>query len=497
LNNKNIVGIDIGTTNIKGSIYGLSGERISSSSYSYKSYSPEEGFHEQNPDEWVSVVIKILKDLNCKIKPEGSIEAICLSTQGGTVVPVDADFNPLCRAITWLDRRSAGLTCEDETLSGENIDFYNKTGWRLDTNMSFMPLYWLKKNNKKIFDRIDKVLFVNDYVLKKITGNNIQDPSNASISLFYNIAEKKWDRGIMNLLNFNTNNFSEVKESGELAGFINEETRKATGITTKVKVINGGHDQYCAGIGAGIFNEEDILLATGTAWVTFKMLNSPIFDPKYFFAVGRNIIKDKFGLIYSIPAAGASIKWYSEKILNQKNEKDLFRTLEKKESKILNLKNNVIFYPYLTGNYGPDFRMDVRASFFNLEIGHDFLDLVKSIMEGVGFQLKKILNLFWEKGIKIKNIKMVGGGAKSNVWPQIIADITGYNVLIPVNINEDFAVKGAAILAGYGTGIFKTIKHGYEVLKSDYKIVKPIKENVDFYNNKFKLFCKYSPINIM
>jgi xylulokinase len=497
LNNKNIVGIDIGTTNIKGSIYGISGERISSSSYSYKSYSSEEGFHEQNPNEWVSVVKKILKDLNSKIKTEGSIEAICFSTQGGTVVPVDQDFNPLCRAITWLDRRAADLICKDKTLSDKNIDFYNKTGWRLDTNISFMPLYWLKKNNKKIFDKINKVLFVNDYLLKKITGNNMQDPSNASISLFYNVTDKKWDREIMNLLDFNTNNFSQVRESGELVGLINEETQKATGIGTRVKVINGGHDQYCAGIGAGIFNEEEILMATGTAWVTFKMLNSPIFDSKYFFAVGRNIIKDKFGLIYSIPAAGASIKWYSEKILNQKNENNLFETLEKMESKILNLKNNVIFYPYLTGNFGPDFRMDVRASFFNLEIGHDFLDLVKSIMEGVGFQLKKILNLFLEKGIKIKNIKMVGGGAKSKVWPQIIADITGYNVLIPVNTNEDFAVKGAAILAGYGAGIFETIGQGYEVLKSDYKIVKPIKENIDFYNNKFKLFCKYSPINIM
>ena len=94
------------------------------------------------------------------------------------------------RAITWLDRRSEKLIYKDKNLLKENINFYNKTGWRLDSNMSFMPLYWLKKNKKEVFDKIDKILFVNDYVLKKITGHNIQDPSNASISLFYNVVEK-------------------------------------------------------------------------------------------------------------------------------------------------------------------------------------------------------------------------------------------------------------------------------------------------------------------
>ncbi|MDD3819321.1 MAG: FGGY-family carbohydrate kinase [Actinomycetota bacterium] len=123
-------------------------------------------------------------------------------------------------------------------------------------------------------------------------------------------------------------------------------------------------------------------------------------------------------------------------------------------------------------------------------MGHNFLDLVKAIMEGVGFQVKKILNVLKERGIKVKNIKMVGGGSKSKIWPNIIADITGLDVLIPENHKEDFATKGAAIIAGYGSGIFPSLHEGYNKFKSNFKEIKPDQDNIKFYEEKFRLFEK-------
>lgn len=485
---KYIIGIDIGTTNIKGSLYSSEGEFISSYSIAYKSYSIKESYHEQDPDDWVDGLIEILKKLISSNNLSDNLEAISLSTQGGTVVPVDKDYNPLTRAFTWLDRRAADLLGTNKELLKKNIEFYNKTGWRLDSNMSFMPLYWLKTNKPDIFKKIHKVLYVNDYVYRKITGNSFQDPSNASISLFYNIIDNEWDSNILDLLDFNKDKFSVVKDSGALIGNLSKKICKIIGIKSKVKVINGGHDQYCAGLGTGIFNDKEILLATGTAWVIFKMLKNPLFDSKRFFAIGRNVMKDKFGLIYSIPSAGISLKWFATSLMGLKNEELLFKMIDKNTNKILKIKNNIIYYPYLTGAFGPDFDIGRKAAFKNFEIGHNYLDFTKAIMEGIGFQLKKIFTVLEEKGIKINKIKMVGGGARSKLWPQIVSDVTGTDVLIPINTDEDFATKGAAILAGYGAGIFPSLDVGYNRLKSEFRVIKPNPENIDFYRDKHRLF---------
>lgn len=488
LTTKYIIGIDIGTTNIKGSLYSSDGGFISSASTAYKSYCPKENYHEQDPDDWVSGFLYILEKLLISNYIKENLEAVSLSTQGGTVIPVDKDFNPLRRAITWLDRRSAETLKNNRELLAKNIDFYNKTGWRLDTNISFMPLYWLRENEQELFNKIYRILYVNDYVLKKVTGSSYQDPSNSSITLFYNVTTGKWDRDILDLLGFDESNFSVVKNSGEVVGYLNEDICKKLSIKSSVKVINGGHDQYCVGVGAGILDESEILLATGTAWVIFKMLNKPLFDFNNFFAVGRNIIKDKFGLIYSIPVAGASLRWFATSIMNLSSEDEFFKIVDKNADKLIKIRNSVIFYPYLTGAFGPDFDIDSKASFLNIEIGHTYLDLVKAIMEGIGFQLKKILLVLKEKEINPQNIKMVGGGAKNKIWPKIIADITNLNILVPKNKDEGFATRGAAIIAGYGAKIFSSIEEGYNKLESEFKVIRPNPENVEFYENKFKLF---------
>ena len=484
-----IIGIDIGTTNIKGAMYSSEGEQISSYNISYKSYSIKEGYHEQNPEDWVKGLISILQKLTTSENNRENLAGIAISTQGGTVVPVDKDYRPLTKAITWLDKRAVNLLKNDKKLLRKNIEFYTKTGWRLDTNMSFMPLYWLKEKKPKIFAKIHKVLYVNDYVYKKITGNNFQDHSNASMSLFYNIKTGNWDKDILKLLNFNEDNFSRIKDSGDTVGYLNNDICKKLNIKKKVKVINGGHDQHCAGLGAGILNNKEILLSTGTAWVIFKILTEPLLDSRRFFAIGRSVLDSRlFSLIYSIPSAGASLKWFVYNLMDLNTGEKLSDLINNNINKLLKIKNPILFYPYLTGAFGPDFDMDKKASFKNIEISHNNLDFIKAIMEGVGFQLKKIFTVFEEKGIKIKKIKMVGGATKSILWPQIVSDITCTEILIPESNNEDIASRGAAILAGYGAGIFSSPKEGYSKLKPNFKILRPDKKMHDYYEDKMRKF---------
>ncbi len=216
--NQYVIGIDIGTTNIKGSLYTTRGELLEKDSISYESHTPRSGYHEQDPEDWVNGFNLVLENLLKYPKAKERLRAITLSNQGGTVIPVDKNYRPIGRAMTWMDSRGAELFEQDEFLKSKNLRFYEKTGWRLDSHISFGPLYWMKKNKKPEFKRIHKILFVNDYVQKKISGVNFQDPSNASISLLYNIIEGRWDEEILDYLEISEDNLSEVRESGDIVG---------------------------------------------------------------------------------------------------------------------------------------------------------------------------------------------------------------------------------------------------------------------------------------
>ncbi|MCL4377560.1 MAG: FGGY family carbohydrate kinase [Actinobacteria bacterium] len=485
---KYIAGIDIGTTNIKGSLFSVDGKLISTSKMTYSSYTPKENYFEQDAEDWIMGFFKVLKSLLINESVKKNLEAISLSTQGGTVIPVDKDFKPLCRAITYLDRRGSKILKNKPELQNKNIWFYNKTGWRIDSCLSFLSIYWLKKYENSIFKKIYKILYVNDYVLKKITGNNFQDPSNASITQFYNVRTGMWDDEILSLLGLNNNNFSEIKKSCEFVGLLKNEIRKELDLRNKVKIINGGHDQYCVSIGNGILNEEDFLISTGTAWTIFKLLNRPLFDSKFFYGIGRNVINEKFGLIYSIPTAGAALRWFALNIMNLDGENKLYEVEKKEYEKLLSIRNKILFYPYLSGNFGPDFVINQKGAFTNLELGHNYLDMFKAIMEGIGFQLKKILETFKKEKAGFSSIKIVGGASKSDLWMQIIANIIGKIINIPKKIDEDFASKGAAIIAGFGAGIFSSIEEGYSKFKTDFTSIKPSKEIQKYYLEKYKSF---------
>lgn len=489
MNTKYFIGLDLGTTNIKGAMYSDKGEMISSCKEENRSILVSDTHNEQDPEKWLDSIINILGKLLLDQRLKSNLEAVCLSSQGGTFIMVDEKGSPLCNAITWLDKRGYDLFDRIKHLKEKNLMFYKKTSYHLNTNLTFLNVYWFKEYHKEIFKKTSRIMFANDYILSKISTETAQDPSNASISMFYNVAKGMWDPEILSLLEVDSSYFSPIKDSGELVGHLNEKICKRVGISHKVKVINGGHDQYCAAIGAGIFNQEELLLSTGTAWVFFKILEKLIPDKDYLFWVGRHILKDKFGLIYSIPSAGASMDWFGKKVMNCKDIDEFYRLIDD-SSGLSDLKNDIIFYPFLTGEPPPGSDPNKKASFLNIGIDNNYLDLIKAVMEGIGFQLKKILDILEKEERKVNKIRMVGGGTKSALWPQVISDITGREVLIPENNDEDFATKGAAVLAGYGAKVFPSIEESYRKLRTEFRTLNPNTKNKNYYNEKFKKYLK-------
>ena len=485
-----IIGIDVGTTNIKGCLYSSSGNFLEKHSVSYRSYTPEDGYHEQDPEDWVRGVLEVLQNLLKYKKAKGMLKAITFSNQGGTVIPVDNRNRPTGRAITWMDRRGVEVFEKSDFLKDKNLEFYERTGWRLDSHISFTPLYWIMEKRKTDFQKIHRIFFVNDYVLNRISRNNVcvQDPSNASLTLLYNVRQGKWDEDILGYLGLSTGYLSELRESGEIIDRVDEKIARKLGIKNEVLLINGGHDQYCTSIGAGIFNQEQTLLSTGTAWIIFKMLDKPLFDVKSFFAIGRNIIQGKFGLLYSLPASGGSIRWFATDLMNLGDEKLLFKIIEDNKDKLKEIRNNILYFPYLAGTFDPDFDQNAKAAFTGIDISDTYLDFIKAIMEGVAFHIKKVFLAIKSKGVETSSIKMVGGGSRNEVWTQIVADVLNMEVEIPEYPGEDFAVKGAAIIAASGLNKNLSLYDVYKMFESRFYTVRPDKKNTVYYFEKYDSF---------
>jgi sugar (pentulose or hexulose) kinase len=394
-----------------------------------------------------------------------------------------------------MDRRGVEVYEGNAFLQSKNLEFYRKTGWRLDSHISFTPLYWIKKNLNSYFKEIHRIFFVNDYVIYRLSGKLATDPSNASISLLYNIIEDRWDKEILGYLDISEDFLPEVRDSGAVIGKLNGHISRKLGIKNDVILVNGGHDQYCTSISAGIFEQKQTLLSTGTAWIIFKMLDRPLFDVKSFFAIGRSILKGKFGLLYSLPASGGSIRWFANNLLNIKDEKIFFRFLERNSKKLKELKNDIIYYPYLAGTFDPDFDQNAKASFTGIDISNSGLDFIKAIMEGVSFHIKKVFLAIREKGVETNTIRMVGGGAKDIIWTQITADVLNMEIAVPKYPEEDFAVKGAAILANYGLNRKMnnklSIYDSYRLFQSEFDNIRPDSDNVNFYLKKYRDFEVY------
>jgi sugar (pentulose or hexulose) kinase len=488
-----LIGVDIGTTGTKAVLMDENGNIISEAYKRYDLYSDKSGYVEQNTEDWWDAVLYTIKSCIKDIGNKSDIKAIALSTQGGSMVPVDINGNPLSRAVIWMDRRGQKQT--DDLLSGKDKNFYYyKTGWRLSNCLNLVQIKWLKDNKPELFKSAYKFISTVEYINFKFTDKFVIDPSNAGMTQLFNITDKKWDEEILDDLNIGNEKLGEILESGEVIGTLKSEAAKALELPESVKIISGGHDQYCAALGAGTFNNGDILLSTGTAWVLLGIFSKPIFDTKTFFAPGNHVIQGKWGALGTVPTAGVSMEWFKNNIglgmdidggIVQTEE---YKDIDKKAKSKKPGSEGVMFFPHFTGSGSPTWSMKSKAAVLGLELNHDRYNIARALMEGVVYDINLMLEAMNKRGEKAARLKVLGGASRSSLWVQITADVTGISVFIPESKNT--ACIGAAILAGKGSGLFSSISEGYDKFKRKEEVIVPDKINHEIYCGLYELYKK-------
>jgi sugar (pentulose or hexulose) kinase len=479
-----LLGLDVGTTATKALLLNMDGEVVGSASHSYGLITPREDWVEQDPEDLWSGVVAVCQAVLKHAKPQDRVLALGISAQGGTTIPVDTNGRPVGNAISWMDHRAHQQAEQVRSSLGKDR-VYKTTGWLLGDGLPMLHISWLRQCAPELFAAARRFLFVNDFIIYRLTGQLCMDPSDAGITQLYNIAGGRWDDDMLETAGIHSNQLSPVQNSGVAVGQLTAEASRETGLPTSVLVVNGAHDQYCAALGAGVFSSGDVMLSCGTAWVILCLMERLHLTSGSLLAVSPHAIPGKWGALRSLGGVGACMEWVLRCLWSDSphERSSIYSELNRGVGNVPAGAGGLIFLPSSGG-----YEFGSRGGFIGLTLSHSRDDMARAVMEGVVYELRRIMGKIRE--VSPTTWRMVGGAAASSAWSKIVADVTHLPVVIPST--TEAASCGAGILAGVGSGVFHSAQDGYQSLAGREIILEPDEADGERYDELFEIYCSAS-----
>lgn len=479
-----MLGIDVGTTGTKTLLMDTAGALLGSAYQGYESTHGRPDTCEQNPADWWDAVAATVREAVGSPERARRVAAVSLSTQGGTLVPADRNGEPVCPAIVWNDTRCGEEMRAFGARFGEDY-LYRVSGWSLQPGLNAMQIAWLRKNDRALFERAELFLSVPDYIAMKLTGKAVIDPSNAGINQLMSLERKDWEDEILDYLGITRRRLPKIADSGAVIGTLQPSAAQALGLPEDVLVAAGGHDQYCAALGAGAVDGGDILVASGTAWVVTAISEEPRFDNPAHPNQSLHTVPGKWGALLSLESGGVCLEWLRKKLSALRAGAPLsLKEIDEGAAQCPAGSNGALFYPYITPATYPPEAEGCPSTLLGLTITQDGFAVARAVMEGVVYQVLWMLEAFGER--PEGGLVLTGGAAKSALWTQILADAAGVPVLVPGI--ADTACVGAAVLAGIGAGLFRDARQGSRAMASQTRAVYPNERNRPVYEQGYRRF---------
>lgn len=475
------IGVDLGTSSVKCVLADKTGKIIASKSEAYPLIILKEGWSEQNPSDWFEAVKKCIKSLPKSERKK--VKGISFSGQMHGMVCLDNSGSVIRPAILWNDQRTTEETDYLNNTIGEE-KLIEKTGNRAVTGFTAPKVLWLKNNEPENFDKIAKILLPKDYVAYKLSGVYATDVSDASGTLYYDVKNRKWSDYMLSVLGISENQLPKVYESYQAVGNILPDIAEELGLNKSVKIVIGGGDQAVGAIGTGTVESGTASISLGTSGVLF-VAGEKFFDDKKGSLHSFCHANGKYHVMGVTLSAAGSLKWWTDSL----NEKDVGALLEKTDSKPI---DDLLFLPYLSGERSPINAPQAKGTFFGLTLLSDIESMTKSVIEGVCFSLKNCLSVIESSGIAVKKARVIGGGTKSPVWLQMLADITGLT-LSTIN-TADGGALGAVILAMVGCKDKESVEKACAEIIREEKTYYPDKSRKALYEEKFIKFKRLTDI---
>ncbi|MHB8963902.1 MAG: xylulokinase, partial [Saccharofermentanales bacterium] len=367
------------------------------------------------------------------------VESISVASQGISFVPVDHDLNPMMNAITWLDTRAGEET--DEILARYSPeDIFRITGKRTNAVYVLPKLMWIKKHSPEIFESCNKFLMTHDFIIGKMTGKFITDHTMASGTMMYDVTRACWSQELLSEFEIPYDKLPQIFRSGTNVGNLTQKAAKDIGLGTNTQVIVGGQDQKIAAYAVAPGNNT-ATLSLGTAGAMEVIVNSPVIDPSMKIPLFSYVTEGIWTLESVVSTAGACLKWLRNTLFPDFD----YSELDVLAGRIGPGSNGLFFFPHFSGASSPYWITEAKGGFVGLTLDTKKEDIVRSLLEGIAFQIN--INILASETISgsISSIVMMGSGSLSDIWCRIIADVTQKKII--VLDSPDAAGLGAAMLA--------------------------------------------------
>ena len=482
---KYIIAHDVGTQSSKAVLIGTDGKIYKSSEQNYPIYYPKPGWVEQDPEDYWQAVCDTTKQITAGLENVHDILAMVFSTQAMGIIPVDQSGNVLYRNISWVDSR-AGIQADQimRRFMGQRV-FKGLTGVRLSGKDVIPKLLWLKENVPEIYRNTYKILDVNGYLKFKCTGKMLAEWSGAC-SYGFNLEKKDWERLFFKIAGFDTNKLPELVRSIDFVGTLTARAAKELGLPENVKIFGGSDDTQSAALGSGRIDDGDAHIYLGSsAWIGISTHKNHKF--KNGIASLQSADPDSALLVGITESAGVNIEWALDLLYRDVENKERYALMEEEVKKIAPGSNGLIITPWFLGERTPVTDINLRSTFFNLELQHTRAHILRAMLEGVGYNLKwTIENIEKDYEIRFDEITVIGGGSKNETWMQSLSDILQKRIHITKNPKMAGAM-GSAMIALVGLGLdmdFSKIKK----INPEAKTFEPREMYTDSYQ---KLFAQY------
>jgi xylulokinase len=466
-----VVGIDVGTTGVKALALSSDGEVIGRAEHEYPLSTPRPGWSEQDPEDWWRATVGALDELDLD-----DVSGIGLSGQMHGLVVLDRHLKVLRPAILWNDQRTAHECDEIEDLVGVS-HLVSLTGNRALTGFTAPKLVWLRKNEPHVYRQVANVLLPKDYIRLRLTNAQVTDVTDASGTLFFNVAERRWSEDILAALDVDPNWLPKVMEAPEVSG------TSADGIA----VAAGAGDQAAGALGVGIHRPGSLSVALGTSGVVFAVLPTYVTDDLARLHIFCHAVPGSWHAMGVMLSAAGSLRWVRDVIGRDVKFEHLLMEAEQWRPDT----EGLTFLPYLAGERTPHADPDATGAFCGLTLRHDRGALVRSVLEGVAYGLRDSLELVRELDVDARVARVSGGGARGRLWLQIIASVLG--IPLEATAVEEGAAYGAALLGGVASGMFEDVADAVGACVSVRSTVDPVDSWVSAYEDGYMSFRALYP----
>lgn len=475
-----LLGIDIGTSSCKTALFQTDGTLAASGSSDYPVSYPRKGWAEQDPRDWWQGICRAVREM---IRESGidpaEVAGIGVDGQSWSAIALDREGEVLCPTPIWTDTRSEGL-CRETAARLTEEKLFGLCGNPAQPGYTWPKILWYRENRPEVFAKTEKILQSNSYIVYRMTDSMTQDLSQGYGLACFDMRKGCWDDTSCEELGIPRRFLPEIVPCHRVVGKLTREAAEETGLKEGTPVVAGGLDAACGTLGAGVVSPGQTQEQGGQAGGMSICIDQYAADPRLI--LGFHVVPGRWLLQGGTTGGGGALKWLRETMYPDLSFAQMSELAEKAPAG----SGGVTFLPYMAGERSPIWNPHACGVFFGLNFGTTREQIIRACMEGVAYALRHNLETAEAAGARAQTLRAMGGSANSRIWTQIKADVTGCGIEVPAS--DTATTLGAAMLAGVGTGVWKSFEEAAQQTVRVRKVYAPDPDNAEVYGRGYETY---------